>query len=221
MELCRRKILLIGICFEETKYKIKDFHRRPKVRYRLCCCILSTFTVSAAWISLSFWFPGCKEIGRFVGQENSTHHDKMIYYLTQVGPFLSVVHVYLCFSFAVCSFVLICKFQNVFVDGGGAAVIAVIVSMYFFLEWWEICVVCIYLPAIDYQFNLDVTKESWLAGGFFHCTSGLSFYYNHVYSTRNCKMLVQQKWFSSNHGSCSFEYEEQGCGTHCILFLRM
>ncbi len=31
------------------------------------------------------------------------------------------------------------------------------------------------LPAIYYHINLDVTKESLLAGGLFRCTSGLSY----------------------------------------------
>ncbi len=43
-------------------------------------------------------------------------------------------------------------------------------------EWYEICIVYIYLPVAYYHLHLDVTEGSLLAGGVFCCPSGLSCY---------------------------------------------
>ncbi len=42
-----------------------------------------------------------------------------------------------------------------------------------YFEWYEICMVYIYLPGVYNHLNRDATKESLLVGGVFRCASGL------------------------------------------------
>ncbi len=42
------------------------------------------------------------------------------------------------------------------------------------LGWQEICMVLVYLPAVYYNLNLAVARDSVLSGGIFHYHSGLS-----------------------------------------------
>ncbi len=53
--------------------------------------------------------------------------------------------------------------------------------------WWEICMV---LPAVYCHLNLDIAKDSLLAGGVFCCPSGLScWFYSELHLYLSCFTL--------------------------------